>query len=228
MGLQASSSGTVNGDMFGGNFGASFSGTGGITNLYGGFFAGYVTQSSSTTVTLPNLYGGYFKASSRGKSGITNLVGGLFELENASLSGQNPAVTNAYGILIKDTMSYSPTNLYGIYIPAMTDGATLNYGIYTNAGLIHFGDSVDLSSGKNITLVAGNIVTDTTTGTKIGTGTTQKIGFWNTTPIVQPTTSVGTATFTANSGTAINDASTFDSYTIKQVVKALRNVGILA
>jgi len=33
---------------------------------------------------------------------------------------------------------------------------------------------------------ANNIVLGTTTGTKIGTGTTQKIGFWNVTPVVQP------------------------------------------
>lgn len=41
---------------------------------------------------------------------------------------------------------------------------------------------------------AGNIQTDTTTGTKIGTATTQKFGFYNATPIVQPgaTTDLGT------------------------------------
>lgn len=37
----------------------------------------------------------------------------------------------------------------------------------------------------NITLSTKDIVTDTTTGTKIGTGTTQKLGFYNATPIVQ-------------------------------------------
>ncbi|MFA5262188.1 MAG: hypothetical protein WC378_00070 [Opitutaceae bacterium] len=31
-----------------------------------------------------------------------------------------------------------------------------------------------------------NIVANTTTGTKIGTGATQKLGFWNATPVVQP------------------------------------------
>ena len=31
-----------------------------------------------------------------------------------------------------------------------------------------------------------NLVFNTTTGTKIGTGTTQKIGFWNAAPVVQP------------------------------------------
>jgi hypothetical protein len=33
---------------------------------------------------------------------------------------------------------------------------------------------------------AKNMVFNTSTGTKIGTGTSQKIGFWNATPIVQP------------------------------------------
>jgi hypothetical protein len=33
---------------------------------------------------------------------------------------------------------------------------------------------------------AVNIVLGTTTGTKIGTGATQKLGFWGVTPVVQP------------------------------------------
>jgi hypothetical protein len=74
----------------------------------------------------------------------------------------------------------------------------------------------------------GNIVIDTTTGTKIGTSTSQKIGLWNATPIVQPTTSVAAAAFVSNSGPSIHQTSTFDGYTIEQVVKALRNIGILA
>lgn len=84
-----------------------------------------------------------------------------------------------------------------------------------SAGNVEFNDAV-------------NIVLGTTTGTKIGTATSQKLSFYNATPIIQPTTSVSGATFTANAGTAVNDASTFDGYTIKQVVKALRNLGLLA
>jgi hypothetical protein len=45
--------------------------------------------------------------------------------------------------------------------------------------------------------------------------------------IYQETTGVAASAFTANTGTAVNDASTFDGYTLKQVVKALRNLGIL-
>ena len=69
---------------------------------------------------------------------------------------------------------------------------------------------------------------DTTTGIKLGTATNQKISFWNATPIVQPTTAVTAATFVANTSAIANDTATFDGYTIGQVVKALRNMGILA
>jgi hypothetical protein len=69
----------------------------------------------------------------------------------------------------------------------------------------------------------------TTTGTKIGTTTSQKLGFWNATPIVQPTTAIAESAFVENAGgTAVNDDSTFDGYTLRQVVKALRDAGLLA
>jgi hypothetical protein len=46
--------------------------------------------------------------------------------------------------------------------------------------------------------------------------------------LYQETTSVGDATFVANTGNNIKDDSTFDGYTVKQVVQALKNLGILA
>lgn len=75
---------------------------------------------------------------------------------------------------------------------------------------------------------AVNMAFQTTTGTKIGTATGQKIGFWNATPVIQQTTAVAAATFVAGAGTPVTDTSTFDGYTLKQIVKALRNMGLLA
>jgi hypothetical protein len=46
--------------------------------------------------------------------------------------------------------------------------------------------------------------------------------------IYQETTSVGNAIFSAGGGSSVLDDSTFDGYTIRQLVKALRNQGILA
>lgn len=75
---------------------------------------------------------------------------------------------------------------------------------------------------------AVNMVFKATTGTKIGTATSQKLAFWNATPIVQPTTGVAAATRVGGGGTTVTDTDTFDGYTIAQVVKALRNTGLLA
>jgi hypothetical protein len=85
----------------------------------------------------------------------------------------------------------------------------------SNTGLLTLTDTANMAFG-------------TTTGTKIATATTQKLGFWNTTPIVQPTTAVAAATFVSNTSGTLNDTATFDGYTIGQVVKALRNAGLLA
>jgi hypothetical protein len=98
---------------------------------------------------------------------------------------------------------------------AVTGASTLT-GLLTANGGITLGD-------------AQNIAFNTTTGTKIGAATTQKIGFWNSTPIVQPTTAVASATVASpGGGTNIKTDDTFDGYTIAQVVKALRNAGLLA
>ena len=98
------------------------------------------------------------------------------------------------------------TNAYGVYVSAISGAATRNYAVYTNAGLVHFGDSVDLASGKNITFIAGNIITDTTTGTKIGTATNQKLGFFNATPVVQQAYTAVSNPPTQAEVTAIRDA----------------------
>lgn len=75
---------------------------------------------------------------------------------------------------------------------------------------------------------AGNVVLGTTTGTIFATSVTQKLSFWNATPIVQPTTSTAEATFVENGGgTAINVDSTFGGYTLQQVVQALQDTGLL-
>jgi hypothetical protein len=101
--------------------------------------------------------------------------------------------------------------------------------------IVDISEAAAASKNKSITLTelfkipdAVDIATGTTTGTKIGTATTQKLGFWDKTPVVQPTTGISGATFVADSGGSIHPSSTFDGYTIAQVVAALRQLGILA
>ena len=75
---------------------------------------------------------------------------------------------------------------------------------------------------------ANNIVLGSTTGVKIGTATTQKLAFWNTTPIAQPTTGITPATLVSGTGTVVTSEDTFGGYTLQQVVAALKNMGLLA
>jgi len=89
-------------------------------------------------------------------------------------------------------------------------------------------------SCAHLTLNDSNVVLGTTTGSKVGTATTQKLGFWNATPIVQPSSTGETAGFTAGAGTPVTDTSTFTgnvgatAYRISDIVKALKNSGLMA
>jgi hypothetical protein len=59
----------------------------------------------------------------------------------------------------------------------------------------------NLSANGDMTFGEGaNVVAGTATGSKIGTATTQKLGFWNATPAVQPT-AIANITTTATTGT---------------------------
>ena len=90
---------------------------------------------------------------------------------------------------------------------------TYDFDINSVAQLRLNGTSVDVF-GNNIVGVgdltlndASDIIVNTTTGTKIATATSQKLGFWNTTPVIQPThiaDPTGGATIDSEARTAIN------------------------
>lgn len=106
--------------------------------------------------------------------------------------------------------------------------------VLVNLGLRASGGSANFSA--NIDMSTVNLVTDTVTGSKIGTSTTQKLGFWNAAPVAQPSaTGVTTAGFTANpSANAVFAESTFTgnvgatAYSMSDVVANLKNAGLLA
>lgn len=70
-----------------------------------------------------------------------------------------------------------------------------------------------------------NIQVGQTTGTKIGTATTQKIGFWNTTPVVQQSAITDPG---AMSGTYVQAEQVKQNDAIKNILDALQALGIIA
>ena len=82
---------------------------------------------------------------------------------------------------------------------------------------------VQILDGKNIQL-------GTTTGSKIGTATAQKLGFWGVTPVIQPASGdqavvSGTAdsTYSGNEVTLINDIATL----VNQLRSDLIDAGVI-
>jgi hypothetical protein len=88
---------------------------------------------------------------------------------------------------------------------------------------------IDVSSG-NLILSTGAITggTGVRGSITIANNAAIKTGFWNTTPIVQPTTSFVSGTLVSNGGTALTSTDTIDGYTLLQLVKIIRSLGLAA
>ena len=191
-----------------------------------------------------------------GASTITS--SGTLVVSAAPIAGTNATITNKYSIWSQSGNVYfqdaNATNFrFGdagggnagisvVWLDQATSQTSSNFTIGQNGtnsylntgtgGTIYIGigtaETITVTSTTLSVIDGKNIALGTSTGTKIGATTSQKLAFWNKTPIVQPTTAITGATFVANTGTAVNDASTFGGYTLAKVVAALVNTGILA
>lgn len=160
-----------------------------------------------------------------------NLSGALAGSANMTFSGSTLSLgvagTAAGALALKGSTSGTATlqtaaaaGTVTVTLPAVTDTlAVLGANTFTGAQ----------------TLSDVNIVLGTTTGTKIGTATSQKLGFYNATPVIQQATTGTTTGFTAGgpSNTVHLDAtftggSGTKAYTISDIVLALKNLGLLA
>jgi hypothetical protein len=150
-----------------------------------------------------------------------------FYLENGTSNGQLYKAGTGY-----TTLKTIAANDLGFYNAAAGNISILNDFASGSIILTAGGSSTaqwTIGANGDLTAADGeNIIVGSTNGTKIGTAATQKIGFWNATPIVQPNNSVAAANYVAGIGSAVTTLDAFDGYTIGQVVKALRNAGILS
>ena len=199
--------------------GASGSSSPGI-RMVGGATVGGLSMDSSGILEFWNNFSAYVDTPVAGRLQAAFRIDTRsgYEVEGFVVGGSTTGGTGFVGLGID--FVYGDVNLayYGI--------GSVGLCVDTNTAGIR-GTNGNVAIGKTL-YVGENIKVNSSGGMKIGTATSQKLSFWNATPIVQPTTSVAASGFTANAGTAVNDASTFDGYTLKQVVKALRNTGLLA
>jgi len=145
------------------------------SSMYGLSFG---AKASTVANNIQNLYGLQGIAGTNINSGYTGKITNLAGLQSSislpgNTAGDDPTATNGYLFFGQDiaTTFNSPTpftNLYGLYLPSITAGSALNYGIYTQAGLNHFGDDVEIIGDLNVTknLEVKNITANTLNVTK--------------------------------------------------------------
>lgn len=178
-------------------------------NICAGYYAGNTVTGSG------NIMLGSYIADSGVWSGNYNIAIG-FNADPLTVGGSNQL---NIGNLIYGTGAYNSTSKK----------------VFTRSGSAQSGNVWEWqdSAGAVGLAVAANtrdLVLDTTTGTKIGTATTQKLGFWNATPVVQPAdaaqaaaTGTAGASYTATEQTLINDLKTL----VNQLRSDLVTVGLI-
>jgi hypothetical protein len=119
-------------------------------------------------------------------------------LSRIGVVGANTSTTGALTI-----SQYSSNGSVGRDVLIISSAGNVGIGTSSPSSLLHLAD-------------AGHITVGTTTGTKIGTATTQRLGFYDATPVVQPT-AVADATTAVDVITQLN-----------ALLAKLRTLGIIA
>lgn len=158
-------------------------------------------SATSTTIALHSLV-------SNGGASTTQFIGGI-QFANYAIGAADKRIASITSSLD------GATNSGKLEFGTWNAGTAAVRLAISSAGLFTFGD-------------ANNLAFNTSTGTKIGTATGQKIAFWNKTPIIQPTTGITGATLVSNGGTTITSTDTFGGYTLQQLAAIIINTGLAA
>ena len=127
---------------------------------------------------------------------VTN--GGRFTAAGATFSGSSPQATISKSDYSYLRFSNGDTKYWDVGSTWSTDTWIVYDGLNAKTML-----SIAASTGLITLLDGGHLALGTTTGTKLGTATTQKLGFYNATPVVQGA-SVADATDAATAITQLN------------------------
>ena len=221
-------------------FAAGQANAGGSNNCYLGYTAGQNGTTAVSSVFIGYAAGQNSNANNAiciGSSAGLTVGSGTVAIGNSAGSG-----TGTHNISLGQSSSLGmTTGNFNIQLGYRTTGSGITTGnnntlIGGNCVVGAVSNNVAISDGagnkvlwfNSVNALVSDLKIDTVTGVKIGTATTNKLSFWNATPIVQPTTATTPATVVSGAGGNVKHDDTFDGYTVEKVVRALRNLGILA
>lgn len=201
------------GSITGGYFAATTTSPSTNTSIYGaqafansntatGNAIGFFGSASQVSGNATNLFGVKYSVALPGAGTATDMYGALLQTNiygtgtatrvheiacQSFLSGPGPATW--YGLHLNYLYAGTPSSpigtMYSLYIDTARDAwATTGWAIYVASSLPSY-------FAGNVQIADKNIVLGTTTGTKIGTATGQKLAFWNQTPVVQQVLATG-------------------------------------
>lgn len=167
----------------------------------------------------------------------------VFPDSDITVTFPTPAAGNADTVAYLGTANtFTQTNTFtvGLFGNGTNSAPSMAFSANTNSGFYNITGDISVSVNGIRRAAFGNsafvlfdysILLGTGTGTKIGTATNQKLGFWNATPIAQPTNATGTATNGGSGGSTVTTATTFifggKTYTLNQMFAALVTIGLL-
>lgn len=186
--------------------------------------AGVLTVEGNTVYTSSNLPGTAITWTATQTFNTNIVLGGAqsFHVRNTS-GGFNGSTQGAQAFLFSDNVWYFDNYQGGGFTFRSTSSAT--FGVWTPSTFTHNSNTVyhagnlpstAITWTANQTLSNVDLVLATGAGTKIGTATNQKLGFFNATPVVQPT-AVADATDAASVITQLN-----------ALLSRMRNLGLIA
>ena len=175
-------------------------------------FSGALSGNASTATKSTNIAGGaggsipYQSAADTTQMLANGNAGQILRSAGTTLAPTWSTPTFPNTATLNHLMIGDGANWTDAAVPTWNQSTTGSAATLTTShtiGGVSFNGSADITvasatggftvSGGALTISANNIVTDTTTGTKIGTATNQKLAFYNSAPIVQPTGDVATA-----------------------------------
>ncbi len=145
-------------------------------------------------------------------TGALDFSAGSFSMTSLSAAGQL-----SFFAASSFTLSSAPDfNISTINNPSAVGAINIFTGNVTTSGAV-----------SNLSLFTGTPTSGAEGTVRIQSRSTGLLSFWGVAGIARPTTAFASAAFVVNAGTAINTGSTFDGYTIAQLMHIVRNLGLL-